>query len=172
MIKKCLISLFIIALSTITVFNTTAASVFTENGVTYTDTIERDIITRRAQIFSDYSLSSVWGTMTGHVGEYYYAEGGIENGWIDLKKFNGGRTLQITMPTFTQTGSATFRLQGRLGDSGDGFNIYDSILTAAGSEVIMIEENTDWFRLGVTINAIGTESFSVMLKANSGIPSK
>lgn len=148
------------------------AATFTENGITYIDTISGDTITRRADIFSDYSLSSEWGTITGHVGEYHYAEGGILTGWINLKEFKGEKMLQILMPTFTQTGTATFRLQGRVGDSGAGFGIYDCLLTSAQNVGINVVENVDWFRCGANINVIGTETFSVKLKANSGVPNK
>lgn len=172
MFNKIVSIIFSVTMSVTTILGVASAASFTENGITYVDTVSGDTTTRRAEIFNSYSLSTEWGTITGHVGEYHYAEGGLLSGWINLKAFKGARTLQILLPTFTQSGSATFKLQGRIGDSGNGFDIYNYVLTSAGSNVINIVEDVDWFRCGANISAIGTETFSVKLKANSGVPSR
>lgn len=163
--KKSLLFVSVFVASMLGVFNLSSAATFTENGVTYTDEMVNDRVIKTATILSAYSQSTSWGgTLTGHVGEYDYAQDGSSSGWVNTKGFYGNKTITIDLSTFSQTGSATFKIQGRIGTSGNPIDIYSYVLTAVGSNLIPIIEKTDYIRCGVNLNAVGTESITVKLE--------
>lgn len=137
----------------------------TQNGVIVTEYYSETEKGKNIEIFSDYSLSTTWGTMTGHSGDYDYAESDTASGWFSVVGYPGKRVLQIIVDACSGL-TLTFKLYGRLGDTGNGALLLTNTYTAPGDYAIPISENMDWYRLGANISAIGTDTFSARMKVS------
>lgn len=135
----------------------------TQNGVIITEYQEETENGKNIEIFTDYSLSTAWGTMTGHSGDYDYAESNTASGWFFVVGYQNKRVLQIVVDVCSGV-TLTFKLYGRLGDIGNGALLLTKTYTAPGDYAIPISENMDWYRLGANISAIGTDTFSARMK--------
>lgn len=157
--------LFSIALGAICLFSKPLFAVQTPNGVEY----YKDTFGTYYYPYSSFSISSLWGTITGHSGEKIYnSSGGTSTtaGWFDVRQLSGDKIVQVLVPTWQNNGTMTLYVEGRLGTSttGTGTTLLSLTINSTGNLVRILEEDADWIRVGQTVTAIGTETISVTYK--------
>ncbi len=178
MIKRILHSLLVIGicshLTTCGIINKSFAFTgTTTTGVYVADSIPVDSSTRirDATSFDQFSLSTKWGTLTGHVGEYVsnsYGSSSATDGWISARGYRGERVWQSELLTLS-TGTANLRLVGRLGDVGTGCPLYIISTTTATSTAIRVSLYMDWYKVEYNINTIGTDSVRSILQITDSV---
>ena len=123
--------------------------------------------------FDEFSLSTTWGTITGHVGEYASNSVGgsaTTDGWVDGRGWKGDRSWEVKLALVDiSSGTATIRLVGRDGNKGTGTVILELTKTSAYNETIPVSEAKDWYRIEYNIDTIGTDIFSSRLKLQDGV---
>ena len=172
MIKKLILFLFLAsafigigdkthALST----GTTTTGVYYETEIKDNERI-LDIIT-----FNGFSLSTKWGTITGHAEEYVVNSSGsssTSDGWVGARGYRGKTICQMELLALS-TGTANLRLVGRLGDVGTGCVLWQLTQTTATSTTKVIDQEMDWYRVEYNIDTIGTDSVRSRLKVTDGV---
>lgn len=121
--------------------------------------------------FNEFSLSTIWGTITGHMGEYVSNSAGgssTTDGWVDGRGWKGEKVGVFELLTLS-TGTASARIVGRLGSTGTGSVLYEFGSTTPFSIGFPISESMDYFRVEYNITAIGTDTFRSRLKFEDGI---
>lgn len=172
MIKKLILILFLVG-ACIGVGNKTYALTVgtTTTGVYYeTEIVENERILDIIP-FNGFSLSTKWGTITGHAVEYVSNSSGsssASDGWVNVRGYRGKTTCQIELLTIS-TGTANLRLAGRLGDVGTGCVLWQVTQTIATSTARLIEQEMDWYRLEYNIDTIGTDSVRARIKVTDGV---
>lgn len=123
--------------------------------------------------FDEFSLSTEWGTITGHEGEYVCNSAGgssTTDGWVDGRGWKGDKSWEVKLATVNiSSGTATIRLVGRDGTKGTGTIILKLAKTAAYNETIPVFEAKDWYRIEYNIDTVGTDTFSSRLKLQDGV---
>ena len=123
--------------------------------------------------FDEFSLSTTWGTITGHVGEYVCNSVGgssTTDGWVDGRGWKGDKSWEVKLAMVDiSLGTATIRLVGRDGNKGTGTIILELAKTVAYNETIPIMEAKDWYRVEYNIDTIRTDKFSSRLKLQDGV---
>lgn len=121
--------------------------------------------------FNGFSLSTTWGTITGHTGEYVSNSVGgssTTDGWVEARGYKGAATCVFELLTLS-TGTANARLVGRLGTTGTGSVLYEFGTSIPFSMAFPIGEAMDWFRVEYNITAIGTDTFRSRLKFEDSV---
>ena len=144
------------------------SSVFaaTVNGVTVnkkTGTLAQGY---NVEFFTDFSLSTTWGTITGHAGEFVANESGsstVNDGWIPISGITGDKTISVIVGTATGIGTGTVRIEGKTGTSTNtkSWVVYDYIFTGTGTTGITVTEYLDAIKISYSVTAMGTDSVSV-----------
>lgn len=121
--------------------------------------------------FNQFSLSTTWGTTTGHSNEFVSNSAGgssTTDGWVDARTYKGNKSWEVHLSTLSQ-GNATLQLVGRLGNTGTGTIIYGTTTTGAYHLITPISESVDWYRVEYSIDTIGTDKFSSRIKIMDGV---
>lgn len=172
MIKKLMLILFLFGVCEGVGSKAYALSVgTTTTGVYYEQETKDPTRTMNYIPFDSFSLSTTWGTITGHVGEYVRNSAGgsaVTDGWVDGRGYKGGKACVFELLTLS-TGTAAARLMGRLGMAGTGSVIYEFRSTVPFNIAFPIEEPMDWFRVEYNITEIGTDTFRSRLKFEDGV---
>ena len=123
--------------------------------------------------FDEFSLSTTWGTITGHAGEYVSNGAGgssTTDGWVDARGWKGEKVWDVKFETVNiGGGTATAVLVGRNGSKGTGTPILTLAKTESFRLTIPIMEAMDWYRIEYNIDTIGTDTFSSRLKLQDGV---
>ena len=123
--------------------------------------------------FNKLSLSTTWGTITGHAGEYISNSVGgssTTDGWVDARGWKGDKVWDVKFETVNiGGGTATAVLVGRNGSEGTGTPILTLAKTESYRLLIPIMEAMDWYRVEYNIDTIGTDTFSSRLKLQDGV---
>lgn len=167
MIKKMILFLFLVGVCVGAENKVYALSIgTTTTGVYYEAAIvdnERilDIIP-----FNDFSLSTKWGTITGHAGEYVSNSSGsssASDGWVNARGYRGEVVCQIEQLSIS-AGTGSTRIVGRLGSIGTGSVLYEFKTSTPASITFPVSEKVDWYRLEYNIDTIGTDSVRGRIK--------
>ena len=174
MIKKLILSLFLVS-TCIGIGNKTYAlsTGTTTTGVYYEKETKDPTRIIDYIPFDEFSLSTTWGTITGHVGEYVCNSAGgssTTDGWVDARGWKGDRTWELKMTTVDlNSGTASVRLVGRDGSKGTGTILTEVSKTSAYNLSVPISEAKDWYRVEYNIDTIGTDTLSSRLKLQDGV---
>ena len=118
------------------------------------------------EFFTNFSLSTKWGTITGNAGKYVYNESGsstVNDGWIAISGITGSKEIMILYGTATGIGTASFRIEGRTGtNAGSAATISTRIYTGTGTEIYTVAPYLDEIRVGYNILTIGTDTVDVI----------
>lgn len=120
--------------------------------------------------FDGFSLSSTWGTITGHTNEYVTNSVGgsaTTDGWFDGRGWKGEKIWTIEMVITSGTG--TISLVGRDGSKGTGTPLYSVATSTTCHLSLPIEESKDWYRMEYNISAIGMDTLSSRFKLQDGV---
>lgn len=118
------------------------------------------------EFFTNFSLSTKWGTITGNTGKYVYNESGsstANDGWVPISGITGPKEIMILYGTATGIGTATFRIEGRTGtNTGAAATISTRTYTGTGTEIYTVAPYLDEIRIGYNILTIGTDTVDVI----------
>lgn len=145
------------------------AAPFVDNefGVPERSTQENDYEMVSCKLFDVFSISTSWGTITGHGTDSFSFEGGgtsSTSGKVNIAGYNDV-LLYYNMGTYTSTGTYTLRLYVQSGAEDFWFDLYaDTVITGTKTGTINISETgAKSFRAGLNTTAIGTETVTVTL---------
>lgn len=144
---------------------TTTTGVYTEYEVKDNERI-LDIIP-----FNDFSLSTKWGTITGHVGEYVsnsFGSSSASDGWVSVRGYRGEVVCQIDQLSIS-AGTGSTRIVGRMGNVGTGSVLYEFKTSTPASTIFPVSEKADWYRLEYNIDTIGTDSVRGRIKVTDSV---
>lgn len=172
MIKKLILVLFLVVVcisaankTYALTMGTTTTGVYTEYEIKDNERI-LDIIP-----FNRLSLSTKWGTITGHTGEYVsnsFGSSSASDGWVSVRGYRGEVICQIEQLSISP-GTGSTRIVGRLGDVGTGSVLYEFKTSTPASTVFPVSEKVDWYRLEYNIDTIGTDSVSGRIKVTDSV---
>jgi hypothetical protein len=139
------------------------------SGGTRTTDIKGNYEITLVEIYNNFSLSNLWGTVTGHSGEYAYNESGDTSasaGWIDTSNFLDHLEMFIFVPVAPAiTGTLTVRLDQRDSDTGTGTTQISQTFSGISTGALFpIEERPNAMRVGINVTSIGNELVTVVLK--------
>lgn len=117
-----------------------------------------------SKLFDNFSISTSWGTITGHGSDSFVYEGGGDSStsgkiniagyedvllYYNMSNYNSGT---YTMRLFVQSGAEDFWADLKA----------DTVITGTATGTINISETgAKSFRAGLNVNAIGTETFTL-----------
>lgn len=175
MIKKLILCmlLFVGAISIVAAKNSWGlTSGTTTTGVYYEAVVKDNERILSIMPFNGFSLSTTWGTITGHAGEYVCNSSGsssASDGWVSTSGYSRGKvTCQIEILSVA-SGTASVRIVGRLGDIGTGSVLYEHKKSEPNSISFPVSEAMDWYRFEYNIDTIGTDSVRARLKITDSV---
>ena len=149
--------------------NVHAAYVDNEFGVPEQSTQENDYEMVTSKLFDAFSISSSWGTITGHGTDSFSFEAGgtsSTSGKVNIAGYEDV-LLYYNMGSFTagNTGTYTLRLYIQSGVQDTWYDLHaDTAITGTATGTINISETgAKSFRAGMNTTAIGTETIAVTL---------
>lgn len=145
------------------------SSVFaaTVNGITVNKKVGTLAQGYNVEFFTNFSLSTTWGTITGHVGEFVANESGsstVNDGWVPISGITGLKTISFVVGTATGIGTGTLRVEGMTGTSTHSqawMVSSDYTFTGTGTFGFPVTEYLTEIRVLYNIDTIGTDSISV-----------
>ena len=147
--------------------NAQAAYTDNEFGVPEQSAQENDYEQVTCKLFENFSISTSWGTITGHGTDSFSFEGGgtsSTSGKVNIAGYDDV-LLHYNMGTYTSTGTYTIRLYTQSGVQDFWANVNaDIVITGTTTGSLNISEvGAKAFRAGLNTTAIGTESVTVTL---------
>lgn len=118
------------------------------------------------EFLTDFSLSTKWGTITSHVGEFVANEAGsstVNDGWISIPGIAGLKTISIIVGTATGIGTGTIKIQAKSGTSTNAaaWDVTSFTFTGTTTTGFPVTEYLSAIRMLYNITTIGTDSVSV-----------
>ena len=149
--------------------NAQAAYTDNEFGVPEQSAQENDYEQVTCKLFENFSISTSWGTITGHGTDSFSFEGGgtsSTSGKVNIAGYDD-IVLHYNMGTFTEgnAGTYTLRFYTQSGVQDFWANLQaDIVIIGTTTGVIPISEiGAKSFRVGLNTTAIGTETITVTL---------
>lgn len=117
--------------------------------------------------YDNFSLSTLWGTITGHSGEYVVnSAGGTQTKGMRISHATGVKTIGID--AYVSTGTQTIKIRGAVGAAPNTSvgnikwrNILEIINTGTVTYSFAFDEHYDFVQVSENITEIGTDSLSV-----------